>query len=314
MFLSQPPHVHPSVALPSLTNDGGAKAIPFLRQLTEMLLHNNDLISFVPGRRLPHETVTGQIVVHDRNRVQQELLPVYFNHASFASLRRQLSYFSFQRVGKSRSKGVTYTNENVVDMSDILKLKRRVSTNTKSSSAVSKKQKKSNDDSVTTNLPSMTSQHLEHLGVAPDVASAVLSGALHAAKTNGILEIDGANLNRFTANTSAGSGSSISNSFGSNSLDSKSREMLVIKKQKKKKRKSSSYMRILKASEPRSRKDKKRLDRLLSANNVVPFIHLPERPSENKKKDVEQLQCQVAKEKGSGKDAAITALLALGVS
>ena len=307
-----------------------------------MLLHNNDLISFIPGRefywllysasparrstnslsthtstsgRLPHETITGQIVVHDRNRVQQELLPVYFNHASFASLRRQLSYFSFQRVGKSRSKGVTYTNENVVEMSDILKLKRRVSTSTKSSSAVSNKQKKVNDDSVTANLPRMTTQHLEHLGVAPDVASAVLSGALHAAKTNGILEIDGANLNRFAAiGTSAGSGSSISNSFGSNSLDGKSREVLVIKKQKKKKRKSSSYMRILKGSEPRSRKDQKRLDRLLSANNVVPFIHLPDRPTENKKKDAELPQCQIAQEKGSGKDAAITALLALGVS
>ena len=240
---------------------------------------------------------------------------MYFNHASFASLRRQLSYFSFQRVGKSRSKGVTYTNENVVEMSDILKLKRRVSTSTKSSSAVSKKQKKVNDDSVTANLPRMTTQHLEHLGVAPDVASAVLSGALHAAKTNGILEIDGANLNRFAAiGTSAGSGSSISNSFGSNSLDGKSREVLVIKKQKKKKRKSSSYMRILKGSEPRSRKDQKRLDRLLSANNVVPFIHLPDRPTENKKKDAELPQCQIAQEKGSGKDAAITALLALGVS
>ena len=65
------------------------------------------------------------MVVHDRNRLQTEVLPIYFNHASFASLRRQLSYFSFVRVGKSRQSGVTYTNDAVINLSDIRKLKRR---------------------------------------------------------------------------------------------------------------------------------------------------------------------------------------------
>lgn len=68
----------------------------------------------------------GKIVVHDRHRVESEVLPRYFNHASFASLRRQLNYFSFARVGKGRQRGATYCNENVVKLEDILRLKRRV--------------------------------------------------------------------------------------------------------------------------------------------------------------------------------------------
>lgn len=63
--------------------------------------------------------------MHDRARVQAEVLPRYFNHASFASLRRQLNYFAFTRVGKGRQKGATYCNEGVVELDDILTLKRR---------------------------------------------------------------------------------------------------------------------------------------------------------------------------------------------
>jgi len=64
-------------------------------------------------------------VVHDRARVESEVLPRYFNHASFASLRRQLNYFSFTRIGKGRQRGATYTNEAVYELNDILRLKRR---------------------------------------------------------------------------------------------------------------------------------------------------------------------------------------------
>lgn len=57
--------------------------------------------------------------------MESEVLPRYFNHASFASLRRQLNYFSFTRIGKGRQRGATYCNEGVVELHDILRLKRR---------------------------------------------------------------------------------------------------------------------------------------------------------------------------------------------
>jgi hypothetical protein len=40
-------------------------------------------------------------------------------------LRRQLNYFSFTRIGKGRQRGATYCNEGVVELNDILMLKRR---------------------------------------------------------------------------------------------------------------------------------------------------------------------------------------------
>ena len=71
------------------------------------------------------KVVLGRIVVHDRVNVESKVLPRYFNHSSFASLRRQLNYFSFVRLGKGRQRESTYTNENVVVLEDILHLKRR---------------------------------------------------------------------------------------------------------------------------------------------------------------------------------------------
>lgn len=65
-------------------------------------------------------------MVHDRAKVESEILPRYFNHASFASLRRQLNYFAFTRVGKGKQKGATYSNDKVIELMDILSLKRRV--------------------------------------------------------------------------------------------------------------------------------------------------------------------------------------------
>lgn len=74
------------------------------------------------------QTNLGRIIVHDRIQVEAKVLPCYFNHSSFASLRRQLNYFNFVRLGKGRQRESTYTNENVVKLDDILHLKRRSAT------------------------------------------------------------------------------------------------------------------------------------------------------------------------------------------
>jgi len=75
--------------------------------------------------RLNGKVILGRIIVHDRVTVESKVLPRYFNHSSFASLRRQLNYFSFVRLGKGRQRESTYINEHVVDIDDILHLKRR---------------------------------------------------------------------------------------------------------------------------------------------------------------------------------------------
>jgi hypothetical protein len=73
-------------------------------------------------------TALGRIIIHDRVKVEEKVLPRYFNHASFASLRRQLNYFSFVRMGKGRQRESTYMNEAVVQLDDILNLRRRSTT------------------------------------------------------------------------------------------------------------------------------------------------------------------------------------------
>eukprot|EP00536_Pseudo-nitzschia_multiseries_P002165 jgi/Psemu1/235432/estExt_Genewise1.C_280167 len=110
------------------------KTIPFLRRLVDMLSENEDVISFCPGYIENGEIVLGRIVVHDRVKVENQILPRYFNHSSFASLRRQLNYFSFTRIGKGRQKGATYCNEGVIVIEDILRLRRRSTTSSTSSS------------------------------------------------------------------------------------------------------------------------------------------------------------------------------------
>lgn len=90
-----------------------------------MLKENQEVISFYPGFKKNGKAVLGRIEVHDRAKVESKILPRYFNHSSFASLRRQLNYFCFIRLGKGRQKGATYCNEAVIVMDDILKLKRR---------------------------------------------------------------------------------------------------------------------------------------------------------------------------------------------
>ena len=59
--------------------------------------------------------------------MEASVLPRYFNHSSFASLRRQLNYFSFVRLGKGRQRESAYINDGVVVLDDILNLKRRSS-------------------------------------------------------------------------------------------------------------------------------------------------------------------------------------------
>jgi hypothetical protein len=90
-----------------------------------MLSENEDVISFYPGSIKKGQVTLGRIVVHDRLNVEADVLPRYFNHSSFASLRRQLNYFSFTRMGKGRQRGATYCNDAVVEREDILRLKRR---------------------------------------------------------------------------------------------------------------------------------------------------------------------------------------------
>ena len=91
-----------------------------------MLKENEDVISFHPDSVKEGTAITlGRIVVHDRVKVEASILPRYFNHSSFASLRRQLNYFCFIRMGKGRQRGATYCNDAVIVMDDILRLKRR---------------------------------------------------------------------------------------------------------------------------------------------------------------------------------------------
>ncbi|CAJ1948511.1 unnamed protein product [Cylindrotheca closterium] len=101
------------------------RTIPFLRRLVDMLTENEEVISFCPGTMQKGKVTLGRIVVHDRLKVESNILPRYFNHSSFASLRRQLNYFSFTRLGKGRQRGATYCNEEVMELEDILRLKRR---------------------------------------------------------------------------------------------------------------------------------------------------------------------------------------------
>jgi hypothetical protein len=99
----------------------------YCRRLVDMLSENEDVISFYPGSVKKEQVTLGRIVVHDRLKVEADVLPRYFNHSSFASLRRQLNYFSFTRMGKGRQPGAAYCNDGVIRMDDILRLKRRSS-------------------------------------------------------------------------------------------------------------------------------------------------------------------------------------------
>jgi len=308
----------------SSMRDDNEKTIPFLRQLTDMLQNNDELISFVPGLRTPTETVHGKIIVHDRNRVQSEVLPVYFNHASFASLRRQLSYFSFVRVGKSRQSDAAYVNRSVVELSDILRLKRRPglrrassagvmqgqSTDPRSIPAVTSRPQKSETMDQREDQPR---QHLRHMSnISVDVASAVLSGTLHAVKTNHDLDVNnggGGTTTAMTKSDSPGQRRSTATSFadssmsqssdndvskdaasnkdcGVNDYDDRPEEKTTEKKSKayneRRHRQRTAPSSMAKHTVPR--KDRARFQRMLSVNAIVPFIHLPAGHGSRRKK------------------------------
>lgn len=89
-----------------------------------MVTDSEGTMVFEDGDR--EKSIPARIIVHDRNRVENEILPRFFNHSSFASLRRQLNYFAFSRVGKGKEKGAVYINEKVFKIDDILCLKRRL--------------------------------------------------------------------------------------------------------------------------------------------------------------------------------------------
>ena len=88
-----------------------------------MIQENPEYISFYPSK--PNGPMA-RIFIHDRFRVE-DILSRYFNHSSFASLRRQLNYFNFARIGRGRQRGATYVNKTVFELDDILLLKRRES-------------------------------------------------------------------------------------------------------------------------------------------------------------------------------------------
>mmetsp|Transcript_8619 Transcript_8619/g.18961 ORF Transcript_8619/g.18961 Transcript_8619/m.18961 type:complete len:276 (+) Transcript_8619:606-1433(+) len=89
-----------------------------------MLNENPEYITFCPGGTKEHPY--GRIIVHDRKKVESKILPRYFSHSSFASLRRQLNYFAWTRIGKGRQRHAVYLNKYVIVLEDIMKLKRRI--------------------------------------------------------------------------------------------------------------------------------------------------------------------------------------------
>jgi len=157
------------------------KPIPFLRRLIDMLQENESIISFNPGVRKNNGPNTpARIIVHDRAKVESDILPRYFNHASFASLRRQLNYFAFSRVGKGKQKGATYINDQVVDILDILRLKRRVvgsNTNTNISSGTSN----STNNNISTNpdLNATTTMMMSNSTSTKQVVLPGMKGKIH---------------------------------------------------------------------------------------------------------------------------------------
>jgi hypothetical protein len=215
----------------------------------------------------------GRIIIHDRNRVQTEVLPFYFNHASFASLRRQLSYFSFVRLGnlgRGRSTGsVTYINHSVYELSDILRLKRRTAGETPATapvaaaagmvSAIDTSERREEEYKRQERLMKLKGkQPKERVDLTKEVASAISSGKMHACETNHDLD------EKYTMSMDT------SKSLTAITLGTKSRAAKKSGKVKstKKKQESAKYKKG-------SRKIRSRIQRLLKVNNVVPFIHLP---------------------------------------
>ena len=211
-------------------------------------------------------TTPGKIVIHNRSLLQEEILPIYFNHKSFASLRRQLSYFSFIRCGKASEGKISYVNETVFELADILRLKRRSSSS--SDKNASQEQQLQEKKPADPQLNTSSTQDKNHMltSSANNVASAVNSGMLHAAKANDSVESTKkcpeavASTDYRTSDTP---NSSLSNSLGNEA-----------KKKLYKKTTSSLPLQKIKLR----KKDRARLKKMLRYNSIVPFVHLPEMP------------------------------------
>jgi hypothetical protein len=241
----------------------------------------------------------GQIIIHDRDQLQAQVLPLYFNHASFSSLRRQLSYFSFIRITKGRQnsnitcKWMWHTvllhfalllvllfllslaapalpadagrivkiqiliiaipfpdiNEGVVELGDILRLKRKVMGNTPSAAAIAATTSTVQPSKHENKLPRDQSQESPRA-----VALAVSSGKLHASEANNDLDTK-ENINQ---SLDADTCKSISSSP---SLVFKPTVASKIVSREKKHRKIT-------------RKTSSRVKKLLYLNKIVPFINL----------------------------------------
>jgi len=208
----------------------------------------------------------GKIVIHNRNLLQEEILPIYFNHKSFASLRRQLSYFSFIRCGKASEGKISYANDTVFELADILRLKRRSSSS--SDKNVSQEKQLQEKKPADPQLNTSTIQDKNHMltSSANNVVSAVNSGMLHAAKSNDSVEAMKKCPEAVASTdyrTSTTPNSSLSNSSGNEA-----------KKKLYKKTTSSLPIQKIKLR----KKDRARLKKMLRYNSIVPFVHLPEMP------------------------------------
>ena len=217
----------------------------------------------MPDKYAPQIT-TGKIVIHDRKKVEEEVLPFYFNHKSFASLRRQLSYFSFFRVGKSSGGKVTYANKSVFEIADILKLKRRNTTSEK------KPQDQYRQQQQKEFYPNKKSQQLL-TATSPEVVSAVNSGMLNAAKANDKLD-SMKNCPPAPVSSSYCRNSSTTHSSLSASSDNEGATKKVSNSNIKKRPSSLLKYKL-------RRKDRARLKKMLHYNRIVPFIHLPSMPN-----------------------------------
>ncbi len=226
----------------------------------ETILANDSLATNTPPSDKCSTPISpGKIVIHDRKLVEDEVLPIYFNHKSFASLRRQLSYFSFVRVGKSSRGKVVYANDAVFEIADILKLKRR---STSSEKKAQRQQKELYQDKK--------NQHL--MVTSSDVASAVNSGMMNAAKANDKVEST-KNCPPPVVTSSYCRTSSTTHSSLSASSDNEGATKKVSNSYNRKKRSSSFQKYKLR------RKDRARLKKMLHYNRIVPFIHLPSMPN-----------------------------------
>jgi hypothetical protein len=225
-------------------------------------------------------------------------------------------------VGKSSNGKVTYANDSVFELSDILKLKRRSASSDKKAQDKQHKQQHKKINQQETNQNMMASS------TAKEVASAVTSGMLNAAKANDKLDsmkkCQAPSLAPNPAVTSSNFGtSSTTHSSLSASSDNEGNSKKISSSNKKKRSSSLPKYKL-------RRKDRARLKQMLYYNRIVPFIHFSSTPmmadidtnsncigganqrdSEISPCDAE-VKCNNKKKRSNTNETAIDALLSLG--